>query len=276
MPNGKRVEIVDLNDSRITLTLEGYGVAFANALRRLATSDVPTMAVDFAYFYDNDTSVYDEIIAHRLGMTVLKSDDAIYKYRAPEECRGAEPPNPDCYVEIFLEKEVSDEAPTGYYVKAKDLVLSDELVKPVHPETPITYLAPGQRIHMVAYARLGRGREHTKWSPASVAVLQYTPVVEVLGEASEECLSCLEAYPEVVEALKRGAGRVVYTRNINTSALKYCSEGPCSGSIRLTYDKERLILTIESTGALAPERIVLEAAKALYARANNLKNELRG
>ncbi len=272
----KKVEVVELDEQRITLLLEGYSIAFANALRRLALSDVPTMAVDFAYFYDNSTSVYDEIIAHRLGLTVLKSDDAIYKYKPPEECKGEEPPNPDCYVEIFLDKEVSHDAPTGYYVKAKDLLISDELVSPVHPETPIIYLAPGQRIHLVAYARLGRGKEHTKWSPASAAVLQYTPIIEVTGKPGEECLECLQAYPEVAEAAKRGEGRVVYTRNINTSGLRYCSEGPCSGSIRLSYSQERLILTIESTGALEPGRIVLEAAKSLYARANNLKKELEG
>ncbi len=270
----RRVEVVELAGQRISLLLEGYDTAFANALRRLALSDVPSMAVDFAYFYDNNTSVYDEIIAHRLGLIVLKSDEALSKYKPPEECREAEPPNPDCFVEIFLEKEVSEDAATGYYIKAKDLALSDELVKPVYPETPITYLAPGQRIHLVAYARLGRGREHTKWSPATVAILQYTPVIETSSGASEECKKCLEAYPEVVKAIEDGGGRVVYTRNINTSGLKYCEEGPCQGAIKLRYDQERLILTIESNGSLRPERIVLEAAKALYARANNLREAL--
>jgi len=269
------VEVVELEGNRITLLIEGYSIAFANALRRLAISDVPTMAVDFAYFYDNDTSVYDEIIAHRLGLTVLRSDDALSKYKSPEECRGVDPPDPDCYVEVFLEKELSEESPTGYYVKAKDLVFSDELVKPVHPETPLTYLAPGQKIHLVAYARLGRGREHAKWSPTSVAILQYTPVVEIIGgDASRECMECLSAYPEVVDAIKRGGVKVAYDRNINTSGLRYCSEGPCRGVIKLSYNKDRLILTIESTGALRPERIVLEAARSLYTRAERLRESI--
>ena len=270
----KKVTITSLDDKRMTVLLEGYSIPFANALRRLALSDVPTMAVDFAYFYDNNTSVYDEIIAHRLGLIVFKSDDAIYKYKSPEECKGVDPPNPDCYVEIFLEKEVDENSPTGQYVKAEDLVISDELVKPAYPDTPITYLAPGQRIHLVAYARLGRGKEHAKWSPASIAILQYVPLVEVLDMPSEECRQCLTAYPEILDVIDKGGDRLMYTRNINTSGLRYCAEGPCKDAITLRYLKDRLILTIESTGALKPERILLEAAKRLYARANNLKTLL--
>ncbi|MCE4599361.1 MAG: DNA-directed RNA polymerase subunit D [Desulfurococcales archaeon] len=273
--DGRRVEVLSLDSRRITVYMEGFDLALANAIRRLSLSDVPTMAVDFAYFYDNNTSIYDEIIAHRLGLIVLSSDDALYKYKSPEECKGREPPDPQCFVEIILQEEVSLDESQGKYVKASDLVISDPLVKPVYPETPIAYLAPGQRIHVVAYARLGRGREHSKWSPASTSILQYTPVVDILAsDVSDECLKCLDAYPEVVEAVKKGEKRVEYRRNINTSGLLYCSETKCEGQVRLWYDKNRLLLTVESTGAMRPERIILEASKALEARAINIEKAL--
>ena len=40
----------------------------------------------------------------------------------------------------------------------------------------------------------------------------------------------------------------------------------CDGAIKLKYDESRLILTIESTGALRPETIVVEAINTLASR----------
>jgi DNA-directed RNA polymerase subunit D len=271
------VRLLRLEGNRISLLMEGYSVAFANAIRRLALSDVPTMAVDTVIFYDNTSGIYEEIIAHRMGLVVLRSDEALRRYKPPEECSVVEPPNPDCYVEIFLEKEIPEDSVTGEYVKASDMQLSDPSVSPVYPETPIVYLAPGQRIHVVAYARLGRGSEHGKWSPASVAVLKYTPIVRYdSSRVSEACIKCLDAYPEVVEAISRGgSGELELLKDdLNTSGLLYCAEAQCSGALSVDYDRRRLMLVIESTGALRPERIVYEASRALSERVKRLREEL--
>src|SRR6266704_1869635 len=42
-------------------------------------------------------------------------------------------------------------------------------------EVPIVKLAQGQRIKLEAYARLGRGRDHAKWQPASACTYTYDP-----------------------------------------------------------------------------------------------------
>ena len=271
----RRVELLKLSRNTITLYIEGYPRSLLNAIRRAVLSDVPTLAVDFAYFYDNTTAVPAEIIAHRLGLVVLDSSSAIKKLRSPEECKEAPETDSSCYVEIFLEASVPETEDTGRYVKASDLSISDPDVKPVYPETPIVYIAPGQRIHMVAYARLGRGREHAKWMPASISLLQYVPIVEYDGtKAGDKCLECLEAYPEIVEALRKGErGRIEFKRNINTSGLRYCAEtkGICDGAVAVRYDENRLIFKVESTGALKPETIIAEAINALESRIKRVK-----
>lgn len=276
----RKIEILRLSGNTISVYFEGYRRSLVNAIRRAVLSDVPTMAVDFAYFYDNRTAVPSEIVAHRLGLLVLKSDEALSKYRSPEECKEADEKDSSCYVEIFLEKSVPEDAEQGVYVRASDLFISDPLVKPVYPETPIVYLAPGQNIHLVAYARLGRGREHAKWMPASISVLRYLPVVEYDGEkASESCLECLAAYPQLVEKLRKGEKGVMELRDpeIKTSALKYCEEakGVCEGAVKLKYDESRLILTVESTGALKPERIIVEAINAIESRVRRVLEEVK-
>ena len=75
--------------------------------------------------------------------------------------------------------------------------------------------------------------------------------------------------------MKEGSeGVIEITENINTSGLVYCADTDCSGAVEVEYDESRLILTIESTGALKPERIVLESVKALEARARRLIERL--
>ncbi len=281
MASEKKVEVIKLTDREISIYFENYRRSLINALRRIILSDVPSMTVDFVYFYDNRTAVPSEIIAHRLGLTVLDSNEAIKKYKSPEECKEADEKDGGCYVEIFLEKGLPEEAEAGSYVRASDLIISDPAVKPVFPSTPLIYLAPGQRIHLVAYARLGRGREHAKWMPASISVLRYVPVVEYDGsKASPQCLECLSAYPELVEKLRKGEkGRMALVDpEIKTSAMKYCEEarGVCEGAIKVVYDESKLLLTVESTGTLKPETIVAEAINALEARVKRVLDAISG
>ncbi|MGC9210112.1 MAG: DNA-directed RNA polymerase subunit D [Acidilobus sp.] len=273
----RSVEIVESDVNRIAIAMTGFPVAYGNALRRLALSDVPTMAIDFVYFYDNETSVFDEIIAHRLGLTVLKSDEVLTKYGSPEECRNASENDEHCYAKVYLEAEASVDSP-GLYVKASQLKFSDPLIKPAYPDTPIIYLAPGQRLHLVAYARLGRGYEHGKWSPASVSVLRYATYVEYdADKVSSECLDCISAYPELVEAIQAGGkGRVELGLNRTSSALRYCERTACKGALRVIYDPSKLYLYIESTGALEPHRIVYEATRCLDRKVEKLLNLLEG
>ncbi len=272
----RSVEIRELKGNRLELVIRGFSVAYVNAIRRLILSDVPTVAVDFAYFYENSTDVYDEMIAHRLGLLVLKSDEALTKYAPPEACKDSEPPNPKCFVEIFLNVSLDEDAPTGRYIKASELKISDPDVTPVYPDTPITYVAPGQRLHVVAYARLGRGKEHAKWSPASLSVLKYTPIVTYdPSKVNEECLKCVSAYKEVVEALKgKSPGVLEIYGLVNTGGLRYCAETVCRDAISIRYDPNILQLIVEGTGALRIERVVYEAIKVLEERIKTLKGSI--
>ncbi len=273
----RSVEIVEAGVNRIAVAMNGFPVAYGNALRRLSLSDVPTMAIDFVHFYDNETSVFDEIIAHRLGLIVLRSDDVLEKYGSPEECREASENDEHCYVKVYLEAEASLES-AGFYVKASDLKFSDPAIKPAYPDTPIVYLAPGQRVHLVAYARLGRGYEHGKWSPASVSVLRYATYVDYDADrATSECLECLSAYPELVEAMQSGGkGRLELGLNRPSSALRYCERTACRDAVRVTYDPSRLYLIVESTGALEPHRIIYETTRCLEGKVEKLLNALEG
>lgn len=45
-----------------------YHIPIMNALRRIIVAGVPTMTIDEVLFIDNTSALYDEIMAHRLGL----------------------------------------------------------------------------------------------------------------------------------------------------------------------------------------------------------------
>ncbi|RLG72705.1 MAG: DNA-directed RNA polymerase subunit D, partial [Thermoprotei archaeon] len=82
-----KIRILEKDSKTIKLLIEDSTLAFVNAIRRLAISDVPTLAIDEVAFLDNTSVLYDEIIAHRLGLIPLTTD--LEHYKSPEECEGA-------------------------------------------------------------------------------------------------------------------------------------------------------------------------------------------
>ncbi|MCE4618198.1 MAG: DNA-directed RNA polymerase subunit D [Desulfurococcales archaeon] len=275
--SSKSIQVLEKKDNEIRLQISGYPVVLVNALRRLALSDVPTLAVDFLHIYENSSSVFDEILAHRMGLVVLDSSEAIKKLKSPEECINADESDESCFVKLILNVEVDEKEQQGRYVLAGEIAIDSNITRIVYPETPLLYLIPGQRVHAVAYARLGRGKEHSKWSPATVAILRYSTQVNYDGsKASKECLKCLQSYPDLVKKLKsKSKGTIEIPPDTNTSGLLYCAESECSGAIEVVYSEDKLILTIESSGALPPEKIVLESIEALESRAKALLASLK-
>ena len=50
----------------------------ANALRRIMMTEVPSMAIEDVVFIENSSPMYDEVLAHRLGLVPLKTDLKTY------------------------------------------------------------------------------------------------------------------------------------------------------------------------------------------------------
>ena len=59
----------------------GVDPAFANAVRRILISDVPSMAIEKVFIYNNTSIVQDEILSHRLGLIPLKADPRLFEMK---------------------------------------------------------------------------------------------------------------------------------------------------------------------------------------------------
>ncbi|MBI2649453.1 MAG: DNA-directed RNA polymerase subunit D [Thaumarchaeota archaeon] len=162
-----KVKVLEDAEDRVSLQLDGVDRSYANAVRRFCLSEVPSMAIDDVVILENSSVLYDGILAHRLGMLPLKTD--LERYILPEKCDCGTPLGcQKCRVLLVLDASAHEKTRTVY---SGDLVSEDREISPISASIPVVKLAPGQTVKLEAYARLGRGKEHAKWQPATVSVL---------------------------------------------------------------------------------------------------------
>jgi DNA-directed RNA polymerase subunit D len=166
--NSPSVELLEKDNERISVKFKNIPREYINALRRLAISEVPTLAIDEIVMIDNSSVVHDEAVAHRLGMIPLHTD--LKRFVMPHDCDCKSTLGCSrCRVLLVLDAEATDRT---RIVTSGELKSEDEEVKPVSDEIPILTLAPGQKIKFEAYARLGNGKNHAKWQPTSAAIVK--------------------------------------------------------------------------------------------------------
>ena len=196
------IQVLTSDDRKISVKLKGVSLHYANALRRICLNGIPVFAIDTVDIIKNSSVLPDEGIAHTLGLIPLKT-----------ELDGADESN--SRVMLVLDSEATENTKV---VTSAELESKDQVVKPISNQIPIIHLAPGQRIKLEAYARLGRGTEHSKWNSANVSVLtntdkndEYVLTVETTGSLEprqiviagiEELSKRLEEFKETIVNLK--------------------------------------------------------------------------
>ena len=164
------LEVVSQDKNRISIKLKGIPIQYANALRRICLNGVPVFAIDSVDIIENSSVLADEGLAHRLALIPLKTDLTRFVEAAKCECKS-ETGCSNCRVMLVLD---SGDADTTRTVLSNELSSEDEDVKPISDKIPIVELAPGQKVKVEAYARLGRGTEHAKWNSSNTSVLTET------------------------------------------------------------------------------------------------------
>ena len=149
------IQVLTNDEKKISVKLKGVSSHYANALRRICLNGVPVFAIDTVDVLENTSVLPDEGIAHTLGMIPLKTE-----LDASDESNSS--------VMLVLNSEAIENTKV---VTSAELESKDQVVKPTSKQIPIAHLAPGQRIKLEAYARLGRGTEHAKWNSSNVSIL---------------------------------------------------------------------------------------------------------
>lgn len=293
--------------NKMKILIEDVEASQVNALRRAIIADVPKMAISKVMFtlgvnqdnnrgeiYESVNALPDEVIAHRLAMVPIPTqpDEGM---AFPDECENcmdlAEEDKgcPNCQVLYTLNVQgpSSDSDEPYRIVRAGDLTNVSDPVFDISEEMqsiPITYLAQGQFLEFIAFATLGRGRDHAKWSAASAVTFQPLYEAELKKPKKASVLFDLD--------LKTSDGRAIDAKLFTN---KKCSDistvldlekalnqvghgtgrdGDFDDAIVLNKIDGSFVFSYETDGSLAPEAVFNIAIEELKSRFSNLGEDL--
>ena len=265
-----QIEIASLDDTLARFTLSGSSPGFANTFRRAMIGEVPTLAIEDVRIYDNTSALFDEMLAHRLGLIPIKTDLTTYTTQENCACSGAGCPG--CISTFTL----SVEGPKT--VMSGDLIPQDPKTMPVFDNIPIVKLTKGQKVVIEARAVLNTGREHAKWQPTLVCGYKNYPVVAI-SDACDACSLCVDECPRGVLAAKGKKVEVVDGKLPDCSMCRLC-ERACMASgigeepaIRISAEPDRFIFVVESDGSLPVKEIMERALMYIKKQSEELDHQ---
>ncbi|MFC1727876.1 DNA-directed RNA polymerase subunit D [Nanoarchaeota archaeon] len=254
----------DKKKEKIVFLLEESTPGFANALRRTMTEQVPTMAIEEIEFRKNSSVLYDEIIAHRMGLIPLKTD--LKTYNLPENCTCKGEGCAKCTLKLILKVK------GPITVLASDLQSKDPMVVPAHPNTPIVKLLKGQELELEATAVLGKGSEHAKWSPC-LAFYKYKPSID-FKDSAKNVEKCVKLCPKNIFVMKGNKVALDKDKIIDCHLCGACVD-VTDGEIKLNESDKDFVFTIESWGQLSVKDIVSSASDILSEQADEFVKALK-
>jgi len=234
------MELIEKTNYKIRITSK-INTSLANAIRR-SVSEVPILAIKECDVYKNDSALYDEVIAHRLGLIPLKNQ----KLKA------------DKTIELKLKAKGKE---GGIQVLSKEL---GELS--VFSEIPIVLLDKGQDIEIVARAGVGTGAEHAKFIPG-LMFYNHLPKIKISKEGESQS-ELSELYPEIFEFKNKLQVKDASKCQFDNEDFK---DYP---GIEVTHD-DNLVIQIESWGQISPKEIFTESCKTLKSNLSNLSKSLK-
>jgi len=293
--------------NKMKILIEDVDASQVNALRRAIMADVPKMAISKVMFtlgvnqdnnrgeiFESVNALPDEVIAHRLAMVPIPTamDEGM---AFPDECENcmdlAEDDKgcPTCQVLYTLNVQgpSSDSDEPYRVVRAGDLTNVSDPAFDISEEMqsiPITYLAQGQFLEFIAFATLGRGRDHAKWSAASAVTFQPRYVAELKKPKKASVLFDLD--------LKTSDGRAIDAKlfsnkkcdDVSTvldleKALHQVGHGTgrdadFDEAIVLNKVDGSFVFSFETDGSLAPEAVFNSAIEELKSRFTDLGDDI--
>lgn len=270
--------------------LVGCPVAFANAFRRLMLSEVPSMAIEKVYIYNNTSIIPDEVLAHRLGLIPLRANPLLFQMKSADEANndeGTELDTLDFELKFKAAKRTGDELVRNQNVysshikwqpKGKQASLFKEPdIGPIHDDILISKMRSGHELDLKLVAVKGLGKDHAKFSPVATAYYRLLPEMKlnraVTGEDAKQLQKCFS--PGVIKIDGSGCAFVADARydSCSRNVFRYPK---LIDAVTASRVQDHFLFTVESVGALPPDTIFTEAVKVLKKKCRMFLDELQG
>jgi DNA-directed RNA polymerase subunit D len=258
------VKKVSGDEKELCFLIKGINNVIANTLRRAMMVEVPTLAIDEINFLKNDSALYDEIIAHRLGLVPLVTDLKSYDLKESCSCKGKGCAK--CQLNFILKVK----GPCTVY--SSDLQSQDPKIKPVYDKMPITILLKGQKLELEATAILGKGRDHSKFSPGLVYYKAF-PEVKIDPNKCKKCGRCVEACPKKI--IKKEGDKVKVTDIYECHLCKACEDVCPNKAIKVNDSKTDFIFYVESFGQLKASDVFKESLNVFNSKLDEFAKKLK-
>ncbi len=233
--------ILRSNENRSVLILQDFKLSLLNAMRRSILNSVKTLAIEDVTIYKNYSSMYDEVLAARLGLIPIKTPMPMSGHKEF----------------TFKLKEIGPKA-----VHASDLVPSDSDVKPVLGDMLIMNLKSGESIDLEAKAVLGNGAEHAKFVPAHV-FYHFYPVIDIKTPKVKGASKIASVCPVDILSGEGDTLSVKKGKLQDCILCKACQDYAGEDVIRIGSDSNKVVFDVESWGQLGIKDMLSEAVSSL-------------
>jgi DNA-directed RNA polymerase subunit D len=237
-----KIEKISKSAEKTSFIIRGINASIANSIRR-SLLEIPTVAIDTVEFYKNDSALYDEIIAHRLGLIPVRPTG---HFTESEKCSCKGKGCLKCSAALKLKAT----GPCTVYASS----LKSKGLEIIYPEMPIVILAPEQELELSAEARLGKGLEHAKFTPG-LLWFNAMPIVKEIKEP-EKGREIITLPQSELALLQQGKSKKLpdVTGEIVSCGGKF---------MKVEASEEDFIFFAESFGQIKSDEIFVKAVEAL-------------
>ena len=289
-----KTKILKEEDNKIQVLLSETDRSFANALRRSLISDTPKMAIDSVRFQlgtkEQDEEIWettgpipDEMVAQRLAMIPIPTvHDKFYFQDECPNCKDLVEADRGCLECQMIYTCVVFGTEEGRWVTAGDMKYLGEEALEIPDEykaIPITKLMKGQMIEFYATAIMGRGRDHTKWSPACGVTFHPRRIGVLNNKTKAKILWDMDLEISAKDFDKDGKLEDVDKVAILSDELNHVGEGTEASrtfkdAITLEEVSGEFILSFETDGSMSPKTAFMKAVEELSGRFGSLEKDL--
>ena len=268
-----KVKVLKMDDYYAQVEFKDVDYSFVNSVRRSLVSMVPCLAlheIDFhmgslgSYVdeesgdekeYESISAMFNEIIAHRLGMLPIPTDK-----KTVEAFGGTindDSKQPDIMYSLHKQ------GPCTVYSGDLEPVNGDDSL--IIPETnvPIVKLSEGQAILVYAKAKMGVASQHTKWQCAVAPRFYQAPSITVSsGKGSKAVLDTVGKE----KFTKKGTNHVITNPVVAHQALKdlekLWNDEDAQKAMEVTTKTDHFVFEFETNGAMKADLALQQALKA--------------
>ncbi|MCW8966064.1 MAG: DNA-directed RNA polymerase subunit D [Candidatus Pacearchaeota archaeon] len=227
------MEIIEQKENKLIFSKE-INETLANAIRRYI-NQIDVLAIDELDISKNDAPLYDETLAHRIGLVPIKMPKKV----------GAK-----------------DEFKISLKTNKEGMVYSGELkgdVEIVYDKAPLTFLNKNQELEISGIVKIGKGSDHVKFSPG---ILFYRNRVDI--KIDKDCpKEIIETCPKNI--FKIEGNKIVCQNKDKCDMCNMCVDY-CDKLDKKCVEikpSEELILTLESFGQMSTKDVLGNTINAL-------------